>query len=247
MKWSWELKAGLQGCWGINSLGWGRVSGMNPKGMASLTKYPIQTHLDKHLQTESPSIVMNCTSLSHHFWRVTVTVSLIDQEKKKAISFPFERILFIHGRILLYTHWPSFHLTNQISPLQCILHTAARVIFIKHSLKHSFLKHSYRIWNSNSLAVLAFPHTTYLSTLLCFCSGGNDMPFSAVLNLSKCYFLSKSSIRATSSMKPLLILLIMILPSFLTHIILLFQLSTSLLCLVFYMVFEKFLWSGHLD
>lgn len=103
--------------------------------------------------------------------------SLIDQERKKALSFPFKRIL----------HY-LLHTLAIFSPqsLQCNFHTAARVFFLKHNFK-TWLLSSFSGWSSNSSAALAFPHTIYLSTLLCFCSCRNDMTFSPICNLSKFY------------------------------------------------------------
>lgn len=108
---------------------------------------------------------------------VTATASLIDQERKKALSFPFKRIL----------HY-LLHTLAIFSPqsLQCNFHTAARVFFLKHNFK-TWLLSSFSGWSSNSSAALAFPHTIYLSTLLCFCSCRNDMTFSPICNLSKFY------------------------------------------------------------
>lgn len=105
-----------------------------------------------------------------------MTVSLIDQERKKAVSFPFKRILYTVG------YWSSFPPPpNLTSSHYCQSHLP------KTQLK-TWLLSGCRIGSSNSLAVLTFPHTTYLSTFLCFGSGGNDTPFSTILNLSKFYF-----------------------------------------------------------
>lgn len=119
--------------------------------------------------------------------RVTAAVSSIDQERKKALSCPLNRILhYTSSSALTHIHIHTSPLFTKTSPLQCIFHTAVRVVFLKHTLK-AWLLSGYGVCSPNSVEVLVSPHTMYISILLWFCSCRNDMPFSPTLNLSKFY------------------------------------------------------------
>ena len=93
-----KLKAvKLKGCWGTDSLGWGRVGRWNPKEMTSPIKYPVQIHLDKSLLKKCPCLnVVNQTSSCHHVWRKSYCYYFLwtrKERKPSLLSFQREIIL----------------------------------------------------------------------------------------------------------------------------------------------------------
>lgn len=109
-----KLKAvKLKGCWGIDSLGWGRVGRWNPKEMTNPIKYPVQIHLDKSLLKEVPmSSDESYLFMPPCLEKESLLLFLIGQKREKTLS-PF---LSKGDDINPYRDEPSFTPSNLTSP-----------------------------------------------------------------------------------------------------------------------------------
>lgn len=147
----WTSEVGsVQAYWGIDSLGWvcGREGDMKAQRDDCSSQVSNPNASGQIFAEGILRLVMNGISVSYHCWKSDESVSDRSAEKASPL-LPTQQDI----------QSPMY--TGHLLCLKSQLSGTTRVVFLKHSLK-TWLQ----IWSPSSLAILAFTHIAYFSTLV---------------------------------------------------------------------------------